>query len=97
MTINTPFSKRVEILGQFYAWNSDNDDAVNSPFYLEYADTMWICLASNVGYVTIEDKFHPFVDDAWQAFILFLGLDIYGEYDSLVEMIELAEWENEQV
>ena len=88
---NTPFSKRVEILGDFYADVCEDTEASSIPFVIEHQDTLWICLASNAKYVTIQDRFHWAVEDAWSAFCEFLNIDKYGEYSSYSGILEFAD------
>ena len=86
----TPFSNRVNILGDFYAQVAEDDYMRSTPLLQDYNDTLWICLAAKVNYVTINERFHWAVDDAWQAFCDYLGVDSFGEYNSFDEMMEFA-------
>ena len=86
----TLFSNKVRILGEFYAQVCEDEYVMSTPLLQDYRDTMWICLASNVNYVTINERFHWAVDDAWQMFCDYLGVDSFGEYNSYNEMVEFA-------
>lgn len=86
----TPFSNKVSILGNFYAGVVDNNDILDTPFMQDHRDTLWICLASDVGYVVIQERFHWAVENAWDSFCEYLGIDSYGEYNNLVEMMEFV-------
>lgn len=86
----TPFSKRVEILGDFYAAVQGNADILSHEFLQDNAETLWICLASNVNYVTVNNDYAWFVNDTWDSFCEYLGVDNYGWYESFNEMWEFA-------
>lgn len=86
----TLFSNKVDILGDFYASVCEDQAAMSTPLLQEYGDTLWICLAASVNYVTINERFYSSVDDAWQAFCDSLGVDSFGEYNSYSEMVEFA-------
>ena len=87
---STPFSKRVEILGDFYADICENDEVMSTAFIQEYRDTLWICLAATVGYITIHDSFRYAIDDAWVSFCNFLSIDKYGDYDNYSTLMEFV-------
>ena len=87
---NTPFSKRVQIMGDFYADVCEDVEIMDTAFMLQYRDTLWICLAASVGYVTINDSFSWGVDDAWSSFCNFLSIDKYGDYDNYQELLAIA-------
>jgi hypothetical protein len=87
----TPFSNKVSILGNFFSEVVENADVLDTPFMQDHRDTLWICLASNVGYVVIEERFHWAVDNAWDSFCEYLGIDSHGEYSTLVDMMEFAD------
>lgn len=87
---NTPFSKRVEILGDYYANMCEDVGTMSSALMQDHRDTFWICLAANVKYVSIEPRFHSFVNDAWDVFCEHLGIDKYGDFDSLDNLIDLV-------
>lgn len=91
--VNTPFSKKCDILGDLYSAGQTNEEVVSSDLWNDWADTLWICLAAKVGYVTINDSFHFFVESAWDAFCDYLGIDMYGDYPSLSYMVEFANGE----
>lgn len=86
----TLFSNKVRILGDFYASVCEDQNILSTPLLQEYNDTLWICLAANVNYVTINERFHWAVDDAWEAFCTYLGVDSFGEYNSYNEMVDFA-------
>ena len=86
----TPFSKRVEIMGDFYAQVCDDADIMSHPFLVDHSDTLWMCLASNVRYVQILDRYYPMIDLTWDAFCDYLGVDKYGEFDSFNHMMEIV-------
>lgn len=87
----TPFSSKVTILGRFFSEVVENEDVLSTPFMQDHRDTLWICLASVVEYVVIQDRFHHLVDDAWDSFCEYLGVDSHGEYNDLVEMMDFAD------
>lgn len=87
----TPFSSKVTILGDFFAGMEDeSDDILDTAFMQDHRDTLWICLASNAKYVVIQERFHWAVESAWDSFCDYLGIDSYGEYNNLVEMMEFV-------
>lgn len=87
---NTPFSNRVQIMGDFYAEVCEDAEIMSHPFLVDHSDTLWMCLASNVKWVQILDRYHPMIDIAWDAFCDYLGVDKYGDYDSLDNMMEVV-------
>lgn len=87
---STPFSKRVEIMGDFYSDVQDNVEVMFSDFVLASNETLWICLASNAGYVVIQDRFAHAVNETWDAFCEYHGMDKYGNYDSYAMFLELS-------
>jgi hypothetical protein len=85
---NTPFSKKVEILGDYYAIVCEQQH--QSAFVQEHRDTLMFCLASIVKWVTIEQRYHPYVESAWNDFCETLQVDPYGNYPSPAYMLEFA-------
>lgn len=85
----TSFSSQVEIMGDFYADVCENIEIMGTAFMLEYRDTLWLCLASTVGYATINNSFDWALEDAWNSFCNFLSIDKYGEYKNYHEILEL--------
>lgn len=90
---NTPFSKKVEILADFYAFYSGNGVVESSDFWLDWSDTLWICLAAKAEWITINEPFHEYVNGAWNTLCEYIGIDSYGNYESLEHVIRFA---NEQ-
>jgi len=87
---NTPFSKRVEILGSYYAEVCENDNVMQSNLMQDYSDTFFLCLAHITGNIIIQEKYSPNVDIVWDAFCELWDMDNYGQYNSLADFIELA-------
>lgn len=84
----TPFSKKVEILGDFYADVCEDESVMSSQLMQDHRDTFFICLSANVKWVTIDRDFDWFVEDAWVDFCESLHVDHHGEYESYVSLIE---------
>ncbi len=90
---STPFSKRVEIMGDFYGDVFDLDSP--SSFVEEHREMLRICLYSNAKYVVILDRLMPNIDATWDAFCIALGVDKYGNYENYNHIMEIAgaeEW-----
>ena len=83
---NTPFSDRVRILADFYASVIDEEEE-NTPFVQDNSDVLWVCLCSNIGWVTINNSFADQVDTVWQNFCNHLNVDADSCYESFNEMV----------
>jgi hypothetical protein len=83
---STPFSDRVRILADFYASVIDEEEE-QSDFVQGNADVLWVCLCSNIGWITINDSFSANVDDAWTNFCNYLNVDENSYYESFNEMV----------
>lgn len=87
----TPFSKKVEILGDFYAEVCESESVMSSQLMQDQRDIFFLCLSANVKWVTLEERVHWFVEDAWKEFCDFLDVDYHGNYESLAALMEFAE------
>jgi hypothetical protein len=87
----TPFSNKVEILGDFYAEVCESESIMSSQLMEDHRDIFFLCLSSNVKWVTLEERVHWFVEDTWKAFCDYVGIDHHGEYENFVMLMRFAE------
>jgi len=87
----TPFSNKVSILGNFYADVCEDEAILDTQLMRDHQFTLGVCLAALVKHVTIEEGFHHSVEYAWNDFCDYLGVDSYGDYKDLVEMLDFAD------
>lgn len=88
---NTPFSKKCEILANA---NADlSEIAEFCDLAAEY--DLGFAYAHGIVYnhITLHDNAKYIIDETWQAFCDLFGVDYHGDYDSLEEIVEIA---NEQ-
>jgi hypothetical protein len=85
---STPFSKKCEIIAQAYddfAGMVDWDE-----FFFEYDLGSLLAFSVTRGYAELTPKATPFIEDTWTAFCTMLGIDFFGNYVSLKEMLDFA-------
>lgn len=90
--MTTPFSKRVEILGDWWAFAYDNDEMRGGEWISEYSDILSLCLAINAKWVAPIDngRLESNVNIVWDRFCEWFGVDNYGDYDSLQQFLDFA-------
>lgn len=85
---STPFSKKCEILHDFYIANAVDED------WQDFISLHDLGLPAAVlvvnGGATLTDIGIAFVDETWQALCNELGVDHYGNYESLESLISFA-------
>lgn len=84
----TPFSKRVEIMHEFYmdySGSEEYDDFISLNDLGFPAATL-----SYTGAATLNDNGMAYVNDTWNALCELLGIDSYGDYDNLDSLMEFA-------
>lgn len=86
----TPFSKKVEILGDFYADVCENESIMATQLMQDQRDIFFLCLSSNVKWVTLEERSHWFVEDAWVQMCDYVGVDHHGNYQSFSSFMDFA-------
>jgi hypothetical protein len=90
--MTTDFGTKVDLLASFFTYYVDEanvDEALaSSEFWQVYESIVVMCLYKSVGYVEILNK--GLVDDAFDSFLDYLGLDKYGDYSDIHELMELA-------
>lgn len=87
--MTTTFSNKCEIIGRAYGeWAGDD---FWQPIFTEY--DLGFAFAFGVDYdmLTLNDTGVEMVEKAWSIFCNTLGIDPYGEYMSLDEMVEFSE------
>jgi hypothetical protein len=86
---NTPFSKKCELLNEFYLNYSHDDE------FADFIDMNDLGIPAAVlvvnGGAILTDVGESFVEETWQALCEVLEVDHYGEYTSLDELIDFAE------
>lgn len=87
---NTPFSKRVEIVSDFYMHYGYDYEELLATFDLGFP--LAVAVAQG-GIDKLTDKGIEWIDQTFIGILDQLELDIYGDYDSVDEILELA---NEQ-
>lgn len=92
---NTPFSKKCAILADFASAVSGEDWTKD---FFDFHDLgIPFAIGQSQGYITIipNTQGEQYVNDTWIAFCDLLGIDHYGDYDSLAEIIELQQDDEE--
>lgn len=84
----TPFSKRVEILHDFYMDYSGSEEYDEFISLNDLGFPAAILLYTDAA--TLTDKGMTHVNDTWNAFCELLEVDSYGEYDNLDSLMEFA-------
>jgi len=87
---NTPFSKKCEILGDYYASVHDNAAIMSSKLMADHRDIFLICLAITANWVSAQDRLEWHVSDTWDDFCDSFGVDKYGSFSSLQEFLDFA-------
>lgn len=85
---STPFSKKCEILNDFYISNA-SDEYWHDLITMQDLGFPAAVLAVNGG-ATLTDIGIGFVEETWQALCNELGVDHYGNYDSLESLLGFA-------
>lgn len=84
----TPFSKKCEIIEQayhtFYGVESWGDFYINNDLGLPLA------IACNRDIANVKSEGILIIEETWTELCNWLGIDSYGEYESLKEMYEFA-------
>jgi hypothetical protein len=88
-TTMTPFSKKVEILNDFYidySGSGEYDD------FIQLNDLGFpAAVLSIMGAATITDIGEGFIEQTWVALCELLVVDHHGEYDSLDDLMEMSD------
>lgn len=89
-TYKTPFSKRVQILGElWFAYHAeDTNDEGWKQFFRYYDISLPMAYLTWQDYVTINQGADMYIDDAWNDLFIMLGLDGSAAWDSLEEVLE---------
>ena len=86
-TMTTDFSKKVEILGQFYM-NFRDDDELSD--FMEFNDIgLPLAYLAEEGLCEISDDGKKYVAESWDLFLASLGVEDTG-FDSLDEIFKKA-------
>ena len=87
----TPFSKKVEILGDFYADVCEDESVMSSQLMQDHRDTFYLCLAAVTKWATLsEERVSWFVEDAWKDFCDYVHVDQGGEYQDYKSFMQIA-------
>ena len=87
---NTPFSKQVEIVADFYLNMGGDYPELISLYDLGFPFAVGV---SQGSITALSDRGNAWITETFEAICEELGIDKYGEYDSLNDMVELS---NEQ-
>lgn len=86
---NTPFSKQVEIVSDFYELFADDFPELKSAYDIGLP----LAFAINYGGLSedgLTDAGREWIVEAYNAISSAIGVDPYGDYDNIEEMFELA-------
>ena len=87
----TPFSKKVEILGDYYAEICEDDVLMSMQSMQEHRDILFLCLASGGKWITLnEERVGWFIEDTWKYFCELFRVDHYGEYQDYKSLVDFA-------
>lgn len=85
---NTPFSKRCEIITNF------TDIAMGESWAQGFFDYFDLGVAFAIGVngdmLTLKDEGVRYVNDTWDGMCELLGVDNYGTYDSIRDVMQFA-------
>lgn len=85
---NTPFSKKCDILAQAYSeWQGED---MWGPFFSSYDLGTVFAFGVSYGMITVTKSGENEVNEAWVAFCDRLGIDSYGDYDSIDELLDIV-------
>jgi hypothetical protein len=88
----TPFSKRVEILCDFYI-NYSEDESLEKGWkeYFSLFDIgLPLSFMAQVGIAEPTEKGKEYIDKAWEAYCKNLGIDLEANYESIKETFDVA-------
>lgn len=85
----TPFSKRVEILHDFYLDYSGSDEY--DDFILLNDLGLPAAVLSMMGAVTLTDIGISYVENTWRDFCELIEVDHMGNYNSLSQMLDMED------
>ena len=84
----TPFSKKCEILTEFSDLYSGTDWTADY-FGFYNLGVPW-AIGTYRNYLTINERGIEYVEQAWKGLLELFGIDSYAEFDSLDELMEVA-------
>lgn len=87
----TPFSKKCEVITDFSEMYADAEWAAD--YFSFYNLGIPWAIGAHYNDLTLNDNGIFYVEQAWTGLLNLLGVDSYGEYDSLSTLMEIA---NEQ-
>lgn len=85
----TPFSKKCEIITMFI--DSVGDQSWAQGFVRFYDLGIPFAIGYHNNHIIINESGNDFVEAAWEGLCELLGVDSYGNYDSLESIMEFAE------
>lgn len=89
--MTTPFSNKCAILAQALTdW--EGNEQWEKVFY-EYNLGYYFAFGAAYDMIILKDKARENVEDAWSNFCETVGVDSYGEYADLQEVVDFAESE----
>ncbi len=87
----TPFSNKCAILAQALAdWEGDEKW---KPVFAKYNLGYYFSFGVAYNLITVSDEGKTYIEDAWNNLCDTLGVDSYGDYDNLEEVVLIAESE----
>jgi hypothetical protein len=84
----TPFSKKCEIITLFV--DSVGDQSWTQGFMQFYDLGIAFSIGANGNHITIHDSGKKYVEQAWEGLCELLGVDSYGNYESIEYLMEFA-------
>jgi len=85
---STPFSKRCEIITNFT--DIANTESWAQGFFDFYDLGVPFAIGSNGGMITLNDDGIRYVNDAWEGMCELLGVDPYGQYADIRDIMQFA-------
>ena len=90
---NTPFSKKCEILYSLMSESNIDEPCLPADFIADFIDvndlTIPLVILYRYGYCTPTGDGVTLIEDSWRDLCLALGVDHYGDYNSIDDIAEL--------
>lgn len=90
---STPFSDRCKIITEFSENYGDSEEDMWVDYFATYNLGVPLALAIVYGGATANERGMEWINAAWIALCEIIEIDHYGEYSSMMEMMDFAEAE----
>ncbi len=88
--VNTPFSKKCDILAMLWVFYKDTDNEGWQEFF-KWADIgLPMAYMSSQGHITIKKDGKNFLEDTWNAFCEMISIDPKADYETLADCFEVS-------